>query len=199
MIFRAVADGTEFLVAVHTVSGAKDHRVPGKTPERRTAFKQTVLNHILEQAKVSAAERGQQCHLIVAGDLNLTQNAAAAVVTAFWPDDRGASSVGRDKDFVMATRLSTDVPLKTPICSPDPAHHSVSARLQQRSRSEAPPRLRRQRPSPPPAAAAGHRPRTSLRHAGPESTPSLPRRRTKRARSPRRHPSQRRPLPASPW
>ena len=51
VVFRALADGTEFLVAViHIVSGGnghqhhnEDHRVPGKTSESRQAFKQMAL------------------------------------------------------------------------------------------------------------------------------------------------------------
>jgi hypothetical protein len=139
VVLRATEDGCEFVVAIcHSISGTEkssqeDHRVPGKTPATKTAFKQAALRNILQQAQASAAARGQDCDIVALGDMNLTANALAEVVSDVWPEHEGASTAGHDKDFVLASCLSTN-DLKEHIVSADNSHRAVSARVRRRSR-----------------------------------------------------------------
>ena len=114
---------------MHVCSGSKHHnKIPGRTPEKRIAFKARVVSHGIQkavrfaerQAGLAAAQGGQRIDFLAAGDFNLHREAVRQALETVQCEEGGVveslnlhcvqvkdllpRQEGKQRDFIVCSR-----------------------------------------------------------------------------------------------
>jgi len=106
-----VDDAEWILKVVHYRSGDDDMQVPGRTTASRTAFKQDMLRHVMQETMDAASTRG--CNTVrvdsigvVLGDMNLKSVEVETVMHSISQPQLEVAIVGSDTQGCLVAPLS---------------------------------------------------------------------------------------------
>ena len=150
----AQGDGPPQLLVVsnmHVVSGQKHHKIPGKNPRRKTAFKVRVVTNGIEKAvqfaerqhAALAAAQGERIGFVAAGDYNLHKEATKEALENVQCDGGVVESLslhcvndeqllprqgGKQRDFIVCSHRC-DVDLRGLPIAHDQQHRAVGIQM----------------------------------------------------------------------